>query len=260
LPLDPRKKMSRRFFVDFPIQGDVAILTGQEARHLSKVMRAKVGDEFVLFDGSGVEFLGRIDKLAKSEIEFVILDKHEVDRELSVRLVVGVALPKGDRQRWLVEKLVELGVAELVPLISARSVAQPSNNALERLRRAVIEASKQCGRNRLMAVGEACTFESFTAGWLDVESRLIAHPSKNCDSDSSWLTNAKSIVVAVGPEGGFTDEEIALAGQRNWQGIALGPRVLRTETAAVAVASAIALGVSGLKGKVAAGRRASETL
>ncbi|MEO8496758.1 MAG: RsmE family RNA methyltransferase, partial [Planctomycetota bacterium] len=135
--------MSRRFFVDLPIADEAAVLTGQEAQHLSKVMRAKVGDELILFDGSGAEFTARVAKIGRSEVDLSIIERCEVDRELPFRLVIGVALPKGDRQRWLVEKLVELGVAELVPLVTIRSVAQPSGNALERLQRAVVEASKQ---------------------------------------------------------------------------------------------------------------------
>jgi 16S rRNA (uracil1498-N3)-methyltransferase len=231
--------MSRRFFVDSPITGETARLTGQEAQHLTKVMRAKVGDELVLLDGSGAEFSARVEKIGRTEVDLSIIERCDVDRELPFRLVLGVALPKGDRQRWLVEKLVELGVAELVPLVTARGVAQPTGNALERLQRAVVEASKQCGRNRLMVVGQASTFAAFLADASESWTRLIAHPPAAGDVAARWFSNANNIVVAIGPEGGFTDEEIALADEHQWNKVSLGSRVLRTETAAVAIAALV---------------------
>ncbi|HUG67641.1 MAG TPA: 16S rRNA (uracil(1498)-N(3))-methyltransferase [Pirellulaceae bacterium] len=232
--------MSRRFFVDSPITGETAALMGQEAQHVSKVMRAKVGEELILFDGSGAEFAARIEKIGRSEVEVSIIERCEVDRELPFRLAIGVALPKGDRQRWLVEKLVELGVTEVVPLVTARSVAQPNGNALDRLRRTVVEASKQSGRNRLMVIGQASTFEAFLTGASDSDMRLIAHPSSANESAADRLApNNNNVVVAIGPEGGFTDEEIAQAEEHHWHKVSLGPRVLRTETAAIAIASAI---------------------
>jgi 16S rRNA (uracil1498-N3)-methyltransferase len=233
--------MSRRFYAESPITSETAVLTGQEAQHLSKVMRAKVGDELILFDGGGAEFPARIERIGRSEVGLSIIEKCEVDRELSFRLVLGVALPKGDRQRWLVEKLVELGVAELVPLVTARGIAQPSGNALQRLRRTVVEASKQCGRNRLMVVGHARTFAEFVGDASDSCARLIAHPAVAGETAAAWSIPADQVVGAIGPEGGFTEEEVSLANERGWNKISLGPRVLRTETAAVAIASVIAL-------------------
>ena len=215
------------------------MLTGQEAQHLSKVMRAKVGDELVLFDGSGAEFTARVEKIGRSEVDMAIIEQCEVDRELHFRLVLGVSLPKGDRQRWLVEKLVELGVTEMVPLVTARSVAQPNGNALERLRRAVIEASKQCGRNRLMVVGEASTFNAFLTSAADSDMRLIAHPPGAHETAAMWSSPSGNVIVAIGPEGGFTDEEVVQAEVKHWRKVSLGSRVLRTETAAIAIASAI---------------------
>ncbi len=206
-------------------------------------MRAKVGDELVLFDGSGAEFPARIEKIGRSEVDLSIIERREVDRELPFRLVIGVALPKGDRQRWLVEKLVELGVAELVPLVTARSVAQPSGNASERLQRVVVEASKQCGRNRLMVVGQASTFADFLAAESASGTRLIAHPpaAGEIAMPSITPTFGSTAVCLIGPEGGFTEDEIALADEHRWRKVSLGSRVLRTETAAVAIAAALSL-------------------
>src|SRR5436190_713470 len=149
--------MSDRFFVSPPIAGDRAVLAGDEARHLAAVMRVQIGDEVVLFDGSGVEFTARVTATRKQAVELAIFERREISRELPFSLTLAVALPKGERQKWLVEKATELGVTRIVPLVTERGVAQPVESALERLRRSVIEASKQCGRNRLMEIAAPVT-------------------------------------------------------------------------------------------------------
>jgi 16S rRNA (uracil1498-N3)-methyltransferase len=136
----------------------------------------------------------------------------------------------------LVEKLVELGVSSLIPLTTQRGVAQFSEGAAQRLRRYVIEASKQCGRNRLMEIAEPQGCEELFQK-QDEASRLVAHPSGRSLRD----TQIKSpCLIAVGPEGGFTDEELAAAGTSGWAMVDLGPRILRVETAAIALAAWVA--------------------
>ncbi|MCL4204968.1 MAG: 16S rRNA (uracil(1498)-N(3))-methyltransferase [Pirellulaceae bacterium] len=234
--------MCRRFFVDRPVVGECARLEGSEAEHLIRVLRAKVDDEVVLFDGSGAEFPARVVTIGRSHAELRVLERSWVDRELSPPLVLAVALPKGDRQRWLVEKAVELGVAQLVPLVTKRGVAQPVDRALDRLRRAVVEASKQCGRNRLMEISSPQTLaECFAAAPLGCQ-RWLAHPCASAQPLRELLQQVTHdpLLAAVGPEGGFTDDEIAAAGPE-CQLVTLGPRILRIETVALAVASGVAL-------------------
>src|SRR4051795_3792748 len=150
--------MSERFFSPYPISGGGMMLDGPEAHHLLHVMRASVGDEVILFDDTGAEFKATVETLRRTDAELRIIERREIDRELPFELIVGVALPKGDRQKWLVEKLTELGVTALVPLITEPSIAVPSDSAVDRLRRAVIEAAKQCGRNRLMQIAPSQTW------------------------------------------------------------------------------------------------------
>jgi 16S rRNA (uracil1498-N3)-methyltransferase len=233
--------MSDRFFIASSITGDVATLIGTEAHHLAHVMRAQVGQTVTLFDGSGGEFLAEIKTIGKREIELVVLERREVNRELSVKFTLAVALPKGERQRWLVEKAVELGAAAIVPLETGRGVAQPSDAALERLRRTVIEASKQCGRNRLLKIIAPQSWGTFIASLPDDNLRLLAHPG-GAPLRTAWpqdATNlsAPTVVAAVGPEGGFTDEEVVAAVTAGWRTVDLGPRILRVETAAIALAA-----------------------
>ena len=154
--------MSERFYLP-AIDGDRAVLAGSEAHHLIHVMRAKVGWNVVLFDGSGAEFPAQVTQIGRTEVHLSIGGREEIDRELGVDITLGVALPKGDRQRWLVEKAVELGVRRLLPLLTDRGVSQPGAAAVERLQRAIVEASKQCGRNRLMELGSPRPFAQYAA-------------------------------------------------------------------------------------------------
>ncbi len=238
--------MSERYFVETPITTDRATLRGPEAHHVIHVMRLKEAARVTLFDGSGSQFTARIERIGRTEVELGILSRDEVDRELPISLVLGVALPKGDRQKWLVEKAVELGVGRLVPLRTARSVARPTRQALERLQRTVIEASKQCGRNRLMEIASPRDWTEFVGTAGSDSLRLFAHP--NAPSASATAVSAvfpiptgeHVVLLGVGPEGGFTDEEVALAAAAGWQQVDLGPRILRVETAALALAAQVA--------------------
>jgi 16S rRNA (uracil1498-N3)-methyltransferase len=239
--------MSQRFFVESPI-GDAptARLVDAEAQHLVKVMRAKPGDDVTLFDGSGWEFTGRVSAVGRSAVDLEIVERRQIDRELSHPLTLAVSLPKGDRQKVLVEKLVELGVTRLIPLDTQRGVAEGTPAALIRLRRQVIEASKQCGRNRLMEIAEPLSLPQLIqqapfAATAPAERgplhRILAHPSGRPLTHSDAVGPA---VIAIGPEGGFTDDEVAAADRSGWKIVSLGPRILRIETAALALAALLA--------------------
>jgi 16S rRNA (uracil1498-N3)-methyltransferase len=228
--------MSDRFFVSPPIDGSRAVLTGDEARHLTAVMRAGVGDEIVLFDGSGSEFVCRIESVGKRSVELTVVERREISRELPFSLTLAVALPKGERQKWLVEKATELGVTRIVPLVTQRGVAQPVEAALERLRRAVVEASKQCGRNRLLEMAEPAAAGDYFRSAPPTAMWLIAEPGGTSLS-SIRFQPAGRIIAAIGPEGGFAPDELAAATAAGWQLVSLGGRILRVETAAIAIAA-----------------------
>ena len=286
--------MPDRYFVDEPISANRVTLAGPEAHHLIHVMRATAGTRVTLFDGGGDEFSAAIERVGRSEVELSIVSRESIDRELPFDLTLGVALPKGDRQKWLVEKAVELGMTRIVPLRTQRGVAQPVEQALVRLRRAVIEASKQCGRNRLLQIEEPRAWPDFVANTGTVPTsvsakmglsplvpqaagtpcRLVAHPGGEkhlcsflADDSGNTLQAADSVAplrrssagcnqppstackqavaqgdvcLAIGPEGGFAEDEIALAVAAGWRTIDLGPRILRVETAALCLAAVIA--------------------
>ncbi len=227
--------MGQRFFVDTPITGELVTVTGTEAHHLLHVMRAAVGDEVLLFDGTGREYVARVERLGRREADLRVLRGESVDRELPGQLVVGVAFPKADRQRWLIEKLVELGATRVVPLRTQRSVVHPDPHAGERLRRGVIEASKQCGRLCLMEVAPLVPLAAYLAAAPAGARRWLADPAG--DPPGSTGASADDWFVAVGPEGGWTADEQRAAAAGGWLRVSLGPRTLRIETACLTLAA-----------------------
>ena len=241
--------MADRYYCNQPIQGDHAVLEGQEAQHLGKVMRAGPGDKVVLFDNSGDQFEAEIEQIQRQTITLRVLSRETVCHELPTSLTLCTALPKGDRQRWLVEKAVELGVTRLVPLATTRSVVQPNEKTIDRLRRTVIEASKQCGRNRLMEITPVRTWTEMIADPEidETATRLIAHPEivspiaseKGTGTFCTKKSQSPFLYIAVGPEGGFTEEEVQQATDAGWQAVGLGPRILRIETAALALVARV---------------------
>lgn len=229
--------MPDRYFVDKPLAAGIAIVAGDEARHLVGVMRAKVGDEVVLFDGCGHEADATIEKTAKERVELRVETVRDVPREFPSQLTLAVALPKGDRQKWLVEKLVELGCDALLPLETDRGVAQPVESAIERLKRGVLEASKQSGRALLMRIEAPASSDTlFSAATVHNQPCFIAHPG-GCSLDQAWDHSSGNALFAIGPEGGFSDREVQLAEQAGFQKVSLGPTILRIETAAIAIAA-----------------------
>lgn len=243
--------MAHRYYSELPITGDTVSLSGPEAHHLIHVMRAHPGRQVTLFDGSGAEFVCQVRRIARTEVQLQVVERREVDRELPCDLSVACSFPKGDRQRWLVEKCVELGVGRIIPLITKRTVVRPAQSTIDRLKRVVIEASKQCGRNRLLEVALPAEWAELVAASGQVPHRIMAHPATDvpeADHPTGTLRTVlvqgirpgQAVLAAVGPEGGFTTEEVDLATSAGWQIADLGPRLLRIETAATMLAAVLA--------------------
>lgn len=232
--------MADRFYAPEPLAPGEFILEGPEAHHLAHVRRFDAGDEVVLFNGDGRQYPARVTSIGKREVRLEVIRVEAPSRELGFALHVAAALPKGDRGDFLIEKLTELGVTDFTPLAAARSVVRAGETKAEKLRRAVIEASKQCGRNVLMRVHAPARVED----WLGLESlpptRWIAHAGGTTPAVAQAIQGG--VAVAVGPEGGFTEEEVAAAVRSGFERVGLGPRVLRVETAALAVVAWVGLG------------------
>jgi 16S rRNA (uracil1498-N3)-methyltransferase len=222
--------VSDRFFFDGPLgPGDVT-LEGPEAHHLVAVRRFAAGDPMTLFNGDGHEYPALVAEVGKKWVTVQVTGVLTPDRELGFPLHIASALPKGDRGDFLIEKLTELGTTDFTPLLTDRGVVKADESKAEKLRRAVIEASKQCGRNVLMRVHAPARW----ADWCPRQNgvRLIAHPG----GAPRAVASGTGVTVAIGPEGGFTESEVGLAVANGWERLSLGPRILRVETAALAAA------------------------
>jgi 16S rRNA (uracil1498-N3)-methyltransferase len=229
--------MAERFYVSCPLGPGTVDVEGPEAHHLSTVCRLRPGDRVYLFNGDGSQYLAEVTAAGKRRVSLQVLAAEAPPRELGFRLEVAVPLPKGDRAQFLVEKLTELGATMLVPLRTARSVVHPRETRLDRLQRYVIEASKQCGRNVLMQVAPLTDWEAYCVREDLPAVRVLAHPG---EPTVDWAKRGDS-VVAVGPEGGFTDAEVELAREAGWRTVGLGPRILRVETAAIVLATLVGM-------------------
>jgi 16S rRNA (uracil1498-N3)-methyltransferase len=228
--------MSDRFFTPQPLGLGPVTLEGDEAKHLGTVRRFGPGDRVMLFNGDGNEYPAMVTESGKRSVALTIYAVESPNRERAFPLTVASAIPKGDRCDFLIEKLVELGVTTFIPLITERSVVIPKPDKREKWDRAVIEASKQCGRNVLMSVDDPCSWDVLLQRFTDVTARFVLHTGPDLQPLARLSEPAG---IAVGPEGGLTESEWSAAVEAGWQLRSLGPRTLRMETAAIAAASIV---------------------
>ena len=250
-----------RFFLPRPLQLATVELDGSEAHHLLHVLRANVGNRVGLFNGEGGEALAELVALGKRSAELRILETWTTPAE-SHELILATALPKGDRARWLVEKATELGVTRIIPLRTTRSVVEPGEGKLDKLAQAAIAACKQCGRSRLPQLDPLTPFAELLREFAADPPRqltLLADPRAELSLGQlfeSLDTRPATLLALIGPEGGFTEEELIAARAAHVASVRLDTHILRIETAGLAIAAAC-LAMMDTK-KLA--RRASEGL
>lgn len=233
--------MADRFYINSELQPGAILLHDAEAHHLAVVCRVRPDARVTLFNGDGREYPGRVVEVKRREVLIEIEQVLTPARELVYPLEVAAPLPKGDRAQFLIEKLTELGVTTYHPLQTTRSVVHPGEGKREKLHRYVIEASKQCGRNVLMQIEPPVPWATLCER-RQPALRLLAHPGGTSLSKVLDASPVDGILLAVGPEGGFTDEEVTQATSGGWQCVDLGPRILRIETAALALVAVCTLG------------------
>ena len=260
---DPiRDAMTRRYFVpDLSAAGGLVPLDETEARHANQVMRVTPGDQVTLFDGRGHESAATVVQTGRRECLCEAEPASEVDRESPFRLTIATALPKPDRGKEMVERLSELGVDELVPLITDRTQRPPSASQIAKLRRGVIESCKQSGRNRLMSITDPVSFdESLQRPVASPEPDSRTPPRTETGPPGRWILTPDArptagdrggfgspgggcarAVAWIGPEGGWSPSELEQAFAAGLTPIGLGPRVYRIETAAAAIAAIVSL-------------------
>jgi|SRR5215471_3594908 16S rRNA (uracil1498-N3)-methyltransferase len=223
---------------------DALTLRDTEAHHARDVLRMKRGDRAVLFNGRGREITAEIVDPAKNEIRLRKLQETETP-PLRCRITLGQAIPKGKNMDLIVQKAVEIGAAEIAPLISERTIvdldAREAEQKTEKWQQIAIEAAKQCGQNWLPAVRRPQKLKDFFAHAGAADLRLIGSLQPDAVHLKKLLTDyteqhrdrPKGVLMMVGPEGDFTPAELALAKSHGCLPITLGPIILRVETAAI---------------------------
>jgi 16S rRNA (uracil1498-N3)-methyltransferase len=235
--------LAPRFYVDAALRaGGTCTLPEDTAHHAVHVMRLREGDEAVLFNGRGGEYAARVASIQRLRIALDVLQHRAIEREspLQVALVQGVS--SSDRMDYTVRKAVELGVAAIHPVLATRSVARPKGERADNRRahwqKVAISACEQCGRNTIPAVSPLASVADYLRQPSEGSFRVLLSPRSDL-AFSKAIEGKSAFVLAAGPEAGFDAEEEAAFAAAGFTPVKLGPRVLRTETAALAALAAL---------------------
>lgn len=232
-----------RFYVEEPLlAGSVVRLSDEAGHHAVRVLRLRGGDEIVLFDGSGGEFGAAIDSVQKAAVHAKVLGHVAVERESPLRVMLVQGVSSGERMEFTIRKAVELGVDEIVPLLCASSIARPRGERAAvrqaHWQKIALSACEQCGRNRVPAVRPLADSISSLQCASDAVKILLGPRASRRFSEVA-RAGGNRFVLAAGPEAGFDGNEEAQFMKAGFVAASLGPRVLRTETAALAALAAL---------------------
>jgi 16S rRNA (uracil1498-N3)-methyltransferase len=227
-----------RFFLKFPIEDPQnIIITDKEAfKKLTKVLRMQVGDVFVIFDNTGEEYEVRIQAIKGKQIACSLVSRLDVDRELGLEIKLYQSLLKKDKLEWLCQKVTEIGVKRIIPVISENCVVKELNlNKSSRYKKIIEEATIQSGGKIPPGFESALRFEDAIKKLNPRDLNLICHEQEkdNALIDILEGQSARTINLFIGPEGGFSQFELDLARQHSLVTVSLGKRILRAETAAI---------------------------
>ncbi len=235
--------MLPRFWIAPPLVPGICELSDVEAHHLRNVLRLVAGETVELFDGAGRSAAGIISNVGKRSVQVQVEQVQETP-QVQPGLTIATAIPKGERFDWIIEKATELGVSKLVPLRTARSTVDPRDSKIERLRQVVISACKQSRRNDGLVINPVTDWATFLQSIPPAQRWILAHPGG--ESLQAWISRRVDsapcetpMLAAVGPEGGWSEAEVEDAVQLGAVPVALGPHILRIETAVLLLAATL---------------------
>ena len=237
----------RRFLVEKDrISGNRAVLKEDEARHIGKVLRLSVGDVLCLIDEEGSTYHAMITTRDAKTVEVEIVEKIPPQKEPSMEIVLGQAIPKAQKMDLIVQKATELGVSSIIPFLSDRSVplldAERSLRKRMRWQKVAAEATKQCGRTIVPQVDAIIPFRGLLNRWDENSLKIMLwEDEKNNTLKDLLKTHQPSarVVILVGPEGGFSGQEVNMAREAGFHTVSLGKYILRTETAGMSLLSIV---------------------
>lgn len=234
-----------RVYVEAPLApGEKINVGGAAANHIARVLRLRTGDALTLFNGSGAEYGASIEEFRKDSVLVTVTDERQVERESPLMLTLAQGISRGERMDWILQKATELGVSRIVPVFTERSVvrldAKQAQRKLQHWRGIAIAACEQCGRNKVPDLTLPVDIHEFLAGARESQAGTAAPPMHLLLSPTAELGigdfahTATSVTVLIGPEGGLTEVEQESAIRAGFTPVRMGPRILRTETAAIA--------------------------
>ncbi len=226
----------RRFFVSKITEP--LIIDGEEFRHAVSVLRIRENDRIIVCDNSGYEYIGTVTSVNKKEMEISINEKRMSDTETKATVTLIAGYLKGDKTEFVVQKATELGVKKIVIFDSEFSSAYINDNKLSRLKKVAVEAAKQCGRSVFPQVTYAENFEKALNAGVNAKNKLFACEFAK-ENEVEILNLEGDTAIVVGSEGGFSLDESKLAKEKGYKTVFLGKRILRAETASIALCSII---------------------
>lgn len=239
--------MSRKFYIennDNLITGQVISLAGDEFNHIINVSRKRVDDVLQMIDGNGSDITAQITSINKKDLSLKIVDIKPSVAETTNDVTVFQALVKGDKFELITQKLTELGVKKIVPFSSEFCQVKPNTTRLDRLEKISIEALKQCGRAKKVEIDSVNSFNQMLGNLSNYDLVLFAYENASENLSQKVFENLKkqplSVALIIGSEGGFSQSEVSqILSQKNVKIVSMGKRILRAETASIALSSVV---------------------
>ena len=240
------------FFTDEEVNGKKFNINGENARHISKSLRMKIGEKLTLISPSSMQYDCEIENISDGNVDVNILKKMPCENEPNVKITLYQALPKGDKMEFIIQKCVELGVVKIVPTISARCVSRPDKKSLEkklsRWQKIAKEAAQQSRRGIIPEISEAVSFKRAVENSKENERNIIFYELGGESVKNITEKGIKNIGIFIGSEGGFEKSEVDFALENGARVATLGKRILRAETAPVTALSIIMYALGEMDG------------
>lgn len=246
-----------RFFVakkNINLESKTCIIEGEDVKHISKVLRCRIGEELEVCDNDNNEYICEITNIDKSEVKLDILEVVDVKRESDLKIKVYQGLPKGPKMEMILQKLTEVGVDEIILVETKRTVVKvddkKEDKKIERWERIIYEAAKQSKRGKIPSLRGVLSFKEALDDMKKNDFNIAPYENERTKSIKQAIKglDIKNIGIFVGPEGGFEDTEIKDIEEIGGQSVSLGPRILRTETASLVASSIVLYELSDLGG------------
>ncbi|GAA0090641.1 16S rRNA (uracil(1498)-N(3))-methyltransferase [Paraclostridium bifermentans] len=246
-----------RFFVgknNINLENKTCIIEGEDVKHISKVLRCRIGEELEICDNDNNEYICEITNIDKYQVELNIVEVVDIKRESDLKIKVYQGLPKGPKMEMILQKLTEVGVDEIILVQTKRTVVKvddkKEDKKIERWERIIYEAAKQSKRGKIPKLRGVLSFKEALADMKENDFNIAPYENERTKSikQAIKVVDIKNIGIFVGPEGGFEDTEIKAIEEIGGQSVSLGPRILRTETASLVASSIVLYELSDLGG------------